>query len=124
MGWSTTVVSPPDGDMSAYMSSLEKLLEREEEVYWPTHGPAITEPKPFVEALISHRHDRMDQARNCLSSGPKTIEEMVAVMYQDVPSHLHSAAARSLFSHLIHMVNTGEVDAGGEPVETSLYQLK
>ncbi len=123
MGWSTTVVSPPDGDMSAYMNSLEKLLDRDDEIYWPTHGPAITDTKPFVEALISHRHDRMDQARTCLDTGPKTISEMVAVMYADVPKHLHPAAARSLFSHLIHMVNTGEVDAGEEATETSLYRL-
>lgn len=124
MGWSTTVVSPPDGDMSAYMASLEKLLPRDDEIYWPTHGPAITDPKPFVEALIGHRQGRMEQARTCLRAGPQTIKQMVATMYHDVPEHLHPAAARSLFSHLIHMVNTGEIDAGGKAHEDSLYRLK
>lgn len=124
MGWSTTVVSPPDGDMSAYMASLEKLLPRDDEIYWPTHGPAIENPKPFVQALINHRLDRMEQARECLRAGPQTIPQMVASMYHDVPEHLHPAAARSLFSHLIHMVNIGEIDAGGDAHEQSLYRLK
>src|SRR5208282_5877381 len=58
MGWSTSVIAPPDGDMAAYMRSLEKLLARQDAVYWPTHGPAITEPQDFVRTFIAHRRER------------------------------------------------------------------
>jgi glyoxylase-like metal-dependent hydrolase (beta-lactamase superfamily II) len=124
MGWSTTVVSPPDGNMSAYMQSLEKLLQFDYHTYWPTHGPAITETKPFVEALIAHRQERMDQIRRCLSSGPMTIPNMVKRMYTDVPENLHPAAARSVYAHILHMVDSGEIDAEGGASETAVYKLK
>ncbi|WP_373087541.1 MBL fold metallo-hydrolase [Sneathiella sp.] len=123
MGWSTTVVSPPDGDMSAYMKSLEKLLHFEYQTYWPTHGPAITDTKPFVEALIAHRHDRMDQIRDCLKSGPMQIPDMVKKMYTDVPVTLHPAAARSVYAHILHMVKEGELTTSGKPSEQSHYSL-
>lgn len=124
MGWSTTVVSPPDGNMSAYMRSLEKLLDFDYHTYWPTHGPAITDTKPFVEALIAHRQERMDQIRSCLGSGPMTIPDMVKRMYVDVPKNLHPAAARSVYAHILHMVESGEIDAGGDATVTALYALK
>lgn len=124
MGWSTTVVSPPDGNMSAYMRSLEKLLDFDYHTYWPTHGPAITDTKPFVEALIAHRQERMDQIRNCLSSGPMTIPDMVKKMYVDVPENLHPAAARSVYAHILHMVESGEIDAEGDATVTAFYALK
>ncbi len=124
MGWSTTVVSPPDGNMSDYMQSLEKLLAYDYERYWPTHGPAITETKPFVEALIAHRLERMDQIRACLKSGPMHIPDMVRQMYQDVPENLHAAAARSVYAHILHMINTGEVTSDGPATAQSLYSLR
>ncbi|TNE39337.1 MAG: MBL fold metallo-hydrolase [Alphaproteobacteria bacterium] len=123
MGWSTTVVSPPDGDMSSYMNSLKKLLEFDYDAYWPTHGPAITETKPFVEALIAHREERMDQIRSCLKTGPMQIPEMVKKMYADVPIHLHPAAARSVFAHILHMVNKGEIATEERPSESATYYL-
>jgi glyoxylase-like metal-dependent hydrolase (beta-lactamase superfamily II) len=123
MGWSTTVISPPDGNMSEYMRSLEKLLEFDYETYWPTHGPAITETKPFVEALIAHRHERMDQIRGCLRSGPMTIPKMVKRMYRDVPEHLHPAAARSVYAHILHMVEAGELLREGSGDENDLFRI-
>lgn len=123
MGWSTTVVSPPDGDMSSYMTSLEKLLPLDYHTYWPTHGPAITETKPFVEALIAHRHDRMDQIRGCLAEGPMTIPDMVKQMYTDVPEFLHPAAARSVYAHILHMREGGELTSDGDGSEQDLYSL-
>ena len=123
MGWSTTVVSPPDGNMSDYMQSLEKLLQFDYDVYWPTHGPAITETKPFVEALIAHRQERMDQIRGCLKSGPMYIPDMVRRMYKDVPEHLHGAAGRSVYAHILHMINTGEVKSDGPATSSALYSL-
>ncbi|MDP6121106.1 MAG: MBL fold metallo-hydrolase, partial [Rhodospirillales bacterium] len=103
MGWSTTVVSPPDGDMAAYMSSLRKLLSRNDAVFYPTHGPPVRDPRPFVEAYIAHREMRDGQILAHLTEGPKTIPEMVATMYADVPRNLHHAAGRSVLAHLIHM---------------------
>ncbi|MZR32090.1 MBL fold metallo-hydrolase [Sneathiella litorea] len=123
MGWSTTVVSPPDGNMSSYMQSLEKLLGFDYHTYWPTHGPAITETKPFVEALIAHRQERMDQIRSCLGSGPMTIKDMVKRMYVDVPENLHPAAARSVYAHILHMLDTGELRADGNGDVLDLYRL-
>ena len=122
MGWSTTVVSPPDGDMRAYMRSLERLRARSEEVFWPTHGPPITEPRDFVTALLAHRHEREDQILACLAHDASTIPEMVEIMYADVGRHLHAAAARSVLSHLIHMAETGRVRCDGPPGPDTVYR--
>ena len=122
MGWSTTVVSPPDGDMRAYMRSLERLRARGEEVFWPTHGPPIPEPRDFVTALLAHRHEREDQILACLAHDAATIPEMVEIMYADVGRHLHVAAARSVLSHLIHMAETCRVRCDGPPGPDTVYR--
>ncbi len=124
MGWSTSIVSPPDGDMTQYLASLEKLLDYDHHTYWPTHGPAITDPKPFVKGLIAHRHGRMDQIRTCLKEGAMDIPTMVKKMYTDVPEYLHPAAARSVYSHIIMMVENGEVATDGGIEVTSTYRLR
>ena len=77
MGWSTSVISPPDGDMTAYMASLDKLLGRRDAVYWPTHGPAITEPQAHVRAFIAHRREREAGILDCLSTGAGHIDAIV-----------------------------------------------
>ena len=122
MGWSTTVVSPPDGDMRAYMRSLERLWTRSEEVFWPTHGPPVPEPLDFVGALLAHRHEREDQILSCLARGASTIPKMVEIMYADIGRHLHAAAARSVLSHLIHMVETSRVHCDGSPGPDTVYR--
>lgn len=114
MGWSTSVIVPPDGDMKAYFNSLRKLELRNDAIYWPTHGPAITEPGPFIEAFIHHREARELQIEACLTEGMTRIPEMVESMYRDVDSRLHPAAARSVQAHLIHMVETGRARADGD----------
>ena len=98
MGWSTSVISPPDGDMGDYMSSLQLLLERDDERYWPTHGPCIDDPKPFVQAFIEHRREREEQILQCLKDGITTIQAMVPIMYRELPKNLYPAAARSVFA--------------------------
>ncbi len=123
MGWSTTVVSPPDGDMAAYMASLALLLERDDWLIYPTHGPAITDPQTHVAALIDHRRGRETQIVAQLASGPRTIADMVEVMYADIHPRLHPAARRSVLAHLIHMTETAKVVADGPPSETSIYSL-
>ncbi len=122
MGWSTTVVSPPDGDMAAYMKSLELLLSRDDRIYYPTHGPAITDPAAHVRALIDHRLAREAQIMQQIGSGTHTIADMVEVMYADVHPRLHPAARRSVLAHLIHMTETGRVLTDGPPTETSIYR--
>jgi glyoxylase-like metal-dependent hydrolase (beta-lactamase superfamily II) len=122
MGWSTTVVSPPDGDMYQYMQSLHQLLQRNDERYWPTHGPAIEKPQAYVQALLAHRHQRERQILGCLNDDIQEIPKMVARMYKDIPKELHSAAARSVLSHLIHMVDTHRVDCDGDPGPETVYR--
>jgi glyoxylase-like metal-dependent hydrolase (beta-lactamase superfamily II) len=123
MGWSTTVVSPPDGDMQAYMRSLHKLLEADDDVYWPTHGPAIRDPQNFVRAYIAHRQEREAQIVDCIRNGASTIDRMVKLMYVGVDERLHPAAARSVLSHLIHLVETERVVTDGPPSLQAAYAL-
>ena len=123
MGWSTSVISPPDGDMAQYMNSLAKLLTRKEEIYWPTHGPPITTPKAHVEAFIAHRKGREDAILDCIRDGRTTIAEMVEVMYADVDPRLHVAAGRSVFAHLLHMAETDRVVCEGDPSPDCIFAL-
>ncbi|OXE36712.1 MAG: MBL fold metallo-hydrolase [Phenylobacterium zucineum] len=115
MGWSTTVVSPPDGEMTAYMSSLELIKAREFTTLWPTHGPPIREVTPFIAAYIDHRKEREAQVLGALKNGQTRIKEMVPVLYAAVDSRLHPAAARSVLGHMIDLVNRGLVVTDGPP---------
>ena len=121
MGWSTTVVSPPDGDMADYMASLTRLNARPETVFWPTHGPAIEAPGEFTSALIAHRQAREVQIAKCLEDGLARIPDMVRRMYADVDPVLHLAAGRSVLAHLIHMVQTGRAACAGTPAVDSEF---
>ncbi len=109
MGWSTTIISPPDGDMADYMRSLDLLLAREDRVYYPTHGPAITQPKQHVQALIGHRRMREAQILGQLEAGEGTISGMVTAIYSDTDPALHPAAQRSVLAHLIDLEQRGRV---------------
>jgi glyoxylase-like metal-dependent hydrolase (beta-lactamase superfamily II) len=115
MGWSTTVVSPPDGDMSDYMASLDKVLARTETTYWPTHGPAITEPERHVRALKAHREGREQAILDALASGVDDVGHIVKLNYAKVPEHLHPAAARTTLSHLVRLIEMGRVTSDGPP---------
>ncbi len=124
MGWSTSVVPPPDGSMAQYMASLRLLLDREHRSYYPTHGPPIPEPHDFTRALIDHRLDRERQVLDCLSAGPRTIPQMVTAMYTDTTPHiLHMAAGQSVFSHLLFLVEQGRVETDGAPTADSTFTL-
>lgn len=119
MGWSTTVVAPPDGDMAAYRASLEKLLARNDRVLWPTHGGPVYEPRSLIRALLDHRTEREQQILWCLRAGARTIPEMVARMYSDVDKRLHPAAARTVLAHLIQLENEGQVQRDGDTFEVT-----
>lgn len=123
MGWSTSVISPPDGDMADYMASLELLLMRDDAVYWPTHGPAIADPKPHVRAFIEHRKERESEILRCLAAGGRRIAEMVPTMYAHVPDYLHAAAARSVFATMALLVDRGDVVCDGELAVDGTYRL-
>jgi len=122
MGWSTTVVTPPDGDMRSYMTSLRKLLPRNDEILWPTHGAPVRDPKPFVQAYIDHRMEREAQILACLRDGISTIPDLVARMYADVDKRLHPAAARSVLAHLIQLSQEGRVIAEPDAVASARYR--
>jgi len=111
MGWSTSVVSPPDGHMGNYLDSLERIKARHFDRIWPTHGPCIENVDEFVGAYIDHRLARESQIMGALESGLSGIMEIVAKLYVDVDKRLHPAAAHSVLSHLIHMRETGRVIA-------------
>ncbi len=113
MGWSTTIVSPPDGDMGEYMRSLERLLARDDACYRPTHGPPIPEPRAFVRACIAHRKERFDQILRCLAQGLERVSDMVPVIYHDLPRSMHPAAARQVFAALVHLVEEGSATCSG-----------
>lgn len=111
MGWSTTVIAPPDGDMDAYIMSLEKLLHRDDAVFYPTHGAPIDSPHDFLIGLINHRHDREEQILRCLARKIETIPAIVSHLYTHIPASMHSAAALSVWAHLIALCGRGVVRA-------------
>ena len=123
MGWSTSVISPPDGDMGSYLQSLEKLLARQEIRYWPTHGPAIESPQEFVRAFIAHRKKREEDIKSCLHAGMTKIPDIVEQLYKSTDPKLYGAAGRSVLAHLIHMVETGRVLCEDTPSVHSSFQL-
>nr|WP_305957822.1 MBL fold metallo-hydrolase [Aurantiacibacter sp. 219JJ12-13]MDP5261208.1 MBL fold metallo-hydrolase [Aurantiacibacter sp. 219JJ12-13] len=109
MGWSTSVVVPPDGDMADYMASLARLHEREDRIYYPAHGPAVEKPRQLVRGMIGHRRQRERQITRLLSEEARSIEALVPVMYKGVPEKLWPAAAQSVHAHLIDLEQRGEV---------------
>jgi glyoxylase-like metal-dependent hydrolase (beta-lactamase superfamily II) len=123
MGWSTSVVSPPDGDMGDYLESLRRILAMDFAVIRPTHGPAIHDVQTFVDAYINHRLAREEQISGALESGLTNIGDIVAKLYHDVDKRLHPAAAHSVLSHLIHMRQTGRVSASGPDGLRQTYHL-
>ncbi|MEO0030618.1 MAG: hypothetical protein RIS94_376 [Pseudomonadota bacterium] len=114
MGWSTSVVSPPDGDMAAYMASLDALYQRPDRVYYPAHGPQIDNPRQFVRGMIGHRRQRERQILRRLEEHAQTIPDFVASMYKGLDPRLHGAAGRSVLAHLIDLERRGRVATTGE----------
>ncbi|WBH15422.1 MBL fold metallo-hydrolase [Sphingomonas radiodurans] len=114
MGWATSVVSPPDGDMTHYMASLDKLIERDDRVYYPGHGDLIEKPQRLVRGLLGHRKQREGQIRRLLAAGTGAIPAMVEKMYVGVDPRLYPAAERSVLAHLIDLERRGLVTHVGD----------
>jgi glyoxylase-like metal-dependent hydrolase (beta-lactamase superfamily II) len=123
MGWSTTVITPPDGDMTDYLASLEVIRARNFTTLWPTHGPPIREVTPFIDAYIAHRQERMDQILLALADGPARIKDLTPRLYRDVDERLWPAAARSMLAAIIHLERGGDIEAGGPPGPDTVYRL-
>ncbi len=115
MGWSTTVVAPPDGDMAAYMASLDAVIARGFSTIWPTHGAPITEPGPFLGAYRAHRLAREAQVLARLAAGDRRIADMVPVLYAAVDARLWPAASLSVWAHLIALERAGRARATPGP---------
>jgi glyoxylase-like metal-dependent hydrolase (beta-lactamase superfamily II) len=109
MGWSTTVVFPPDGDMGAYMASLDKLRQRGDRVYYPAHGPAVTNPQQYVRHLTGHRLQREKQILRLVGERPRNISDIVANAYPGLDPRLVTAAGGSVLAHLLDLEKRGLV---------------
>ena len=113
MGWSTTVITPPDGDMTDYLASLDRIRARNFSTLWPTHGAPIREVDAFIAAYIAHRHERVNQILTALTAGPARIRDLVPRLYVDVDAKLWPAASRSMEAAMIHLVREGRIAAEG-----------
>ena len=109
MGWSTTVVVPPDGEMAAYLASLDKLRQREDRVYYPAHGPAVTKPQQYVRQLVGHRMQREKQILGLVREKPRPIPDIVANAYPGLDPRLTAAAGGSVLAHLVDLERRGLV---------------
>ena len=114
MGWSTTVVVPPDGDMADYMASLNRLRGREDRVYYPAHGPAVAKPQQLVRGMIGHRMQRERQILRLVGEGKATISAIVAGAYPGLDPQLVPAAGGSVLAHLVDLERRGVVQSDGE----------
>ena len=114
MGWSTTVVFPPDGDMAAYMASLDKLRQRNDRIYYPAHGPAVTKPQQLVRGMMGHRLQRERQILRLIGEGRGTVAEIVAGAYPGLDPRLVPAAGGSVMAHLVDLSRRALVEVKGE----------
>jgi len=114
MGWSTTVIFPPDGDMGAYMASLDKLRKRGDRIYYPAHGPPVTNPAQYVRHLAGHRMQRENQILSLVREKPRPIPDIVANAYPGLDPRLVTAAGGSVLAHLLDLERRGLVEREGD----------
>lgn len=122
MAWSTSVIIPPDGNMADYLNSLQLMLERNDNCYWPTHGPALRTPAAYVEALIAHRHQRMDDILELLAQGPLCTTQMVKPLYPGLDPRLIGGASRSILASLLYLIDKGQIESSGDIPLKSTYR--
>jgi glyoxylase-like metal-dependent hydrolase (beta-lactamase superfamily II) len=114
MGWSTTVVVPPDGDMAVYMASLDKLRQRDDRIYYPAHGPAVANTSQYVRHLVGHRMQREKQILGLVRETPRDIPDVVANAYPGLDPRLVVAAGGSVLAHLLDLERRGLVEREGD----------
>ncbi|GJL80728.1 MAG: MBL fold metallo-hydrolase [marine bacterium B5-7] len=108
MAWSTTVILPPDGHVGRYIESLERLLEFEDFVFWPTHGPPVKKPATWIRQLIAHREERQLQIVSALTEQPVSADVLLKTVYRDLPPNLTGAALQSLLAGLNWLIEQGQ----------------
>lgn len=121
MGWASSLVSPPDGDLAAFRASCKRLLARDERLYLPAHGAPLHEPHARLRWLLAHRETRERQILAALSKAPGTPAGLAARIYTDTAPALLPAAARNVLAHLIDLTERGQVHATPEPGETAVF---
>ena len=123
MGWATSLVGPPEGDMAAYRASLHKLQSLPFVQYLPGHGDAVDDPAARLDYLIQHRNQREAQILAVLGYGPANAESIAAKIYTDIPSALLPAAAQNVLAHLIELAAMGQVQGPPSPARRSIFAL-
>ena len=123
MAWATSIVAPPDGAMSDYMASLERLLERDERIFFPGHGGPVADPPAFLRGLRTHRRMRERAVLERIRAGDRFISDMVRAIYRDTDPRLHGAAGLSVLAHLEDLVEKGRVETDGPPGLAGEYRL-
>jgi len=125
MGWATTLISPPDGDIGQYKASLSNLLNRKENLYFPGHGAPLKNAKKMVLAQLNHRNDREAEILNSISKKGCKIGEIVDSVYNDLSENLKIVASRNVLAHLIHLIEKGLVLVEGDNVSLdSIFRVK
>jgi glyoxylase-like metal-dependent hydrolase (beta-lactamase superfamily II) len=109
MGWNTSVVAPPEGNMGAYIRSLERLIERADGRYFPGHGGQVEEPQRLVKAYLLHRRMREQAVLDLVRKGGQTVRTIVPVIYRDLNPKLLNAASLSVLAHVEHLIERGLV---------------
>ena len=122
MAWSTSIVAPPDGSMSAYMASLDALRRRADAIYWPGHGGPVAEPQRYVRALLGHRRQREAGILARLAERAMTIPQIVELNYSGLDPRLKGAAALSTFAHVEDLVARGLVASDGALTLEAIYR--
>lgn len=123
MGWSTTIIAPPDGNMKDYMQSLERLLSRNDEILYPAHGAPVADPAHYIRCLYDHRMERINQVMECVQQGISAVDSMVPVIYTELDPAMHPAAAQSVLGSLEYLIAKGQVRSTGELALKSEYKL-
>ncbi len=123
MAWATSIVAPPDGAMGDYMASLERLLMRDDRVYFPGHGGPVKDPPAFLRGLRTHRRMRERAVMERIRGGDRLIADMVKAIYRDTDPRLHGAAALSVLAHIEDLVEKGMVATDGPPRLSGVYTV-
>jgi glyoxylase-like metal-dependent hydrolase (beta-lactamase superfamily II) len=122
MAWATSIVAPPDGSMADYMASLERLLARDDRIFFPGHGGPVKDPASFMRGLRAHRRMRERAVLERIKAGDRLIPDMVKAIYRDTDPRLHGAAALSVLAHIEDLVEKGLVDTDGPPALMGVYR--
>ena len=123
MGWATTLISPPDGDLGEFLDSLRRLQVRRDGVFFPGHGAPVRDPKGMIEWQLAHRAEREAQIRAALAAGSATIPQIVGLVYPDLGPALRPAAARNVLAHLIDLAARDQVRSDGPISEAATFAL-